>query len=218
MHRMQANPLGHELTIMYPTWTPYAHNVHRCMNQALDGGYDFLLSMDDDNPPTRNPLELVDLDLDLVGLPTPVWHSEVKGDRPYYFNAYRRVEGGYKPCDHNSGLHEVDAVGSGCFLVSRRVMAALRYDQPFARQWNKDGTVGTGGDLSFCEKVKAKDFRIWASYNHLCDHMVTLPLLEVIQAFGAMFEQINGQSHPATHTPTDAPCHQSDEQSSVQPS
>ena len=190
--RMQANPLGHSVSFQFPTWTPYEHNIHRCMNQAIEDGADFMLSMDCDNPPTRNPLELVDLDLDLpldvVGLPTPVWHSAVIGDRPWYLNAYDYVpaEDAYRPHEPCEGLQEVDAIGSGCFLVARRVLVAMQNEQPFLRKWNADGTVHKGADIAFCERARAKGFHIWAHYDYVCEHVQSLPLLEVIRAFGAM--------------------------------
>ncbi len=111
------------------------------MNDFLDHDEDYWLSMDDDNPPCRNPLDMVDEDKDIIGFPTPVWFSPVPGDRPWYLNALRKVEDGYKPVEVIDGWQEVDAIGSGCFMVARRVMEAMRYDQPFARQWGKDGRV-----------------------------------------------------------------------------
>jgi hypothetical protein len=176
----------HRVRADAPTHSPYVNNLHHCMKDFLDGGEDYWLSMDDDNPPRKNPLDLIELDCDLIGLPTPVWHSAVKGDRPYYFNAMDRVPEGFKPHEPCEGLQEVDAIGSGCFIVARRVMLALRDDQPFARQWNADGTVHIGGDFSFCDKVKAKGYRIWAHYGYPCDHFNTLSLLEVIESFQAM--------------------------------
>lgn len=175
----------HQVRHDCPTHTPYVNNLHRCMNDFLASDDEFWLSMDDDNPPTRNPLDLVDLNLDLVGLPTPVWHSQKKGDRPYYFNALNKAPGGYKPTEDTEGLVEVDAIGSGCFLVHRRVIEALRHSQPFARQWGANGEVTLGGDFSFCEKVKASGFKVWAHFGYLCDHIQTLPMLEVIQSFHA---------------------------------
>ena len=169
-----------------PSHTPWQHAMTKCALDFLDGGEDYWLSMDNDNPPKNNPLDLIELDCDLIGLPTPVWHSAVKGDRPWFFNAMDRVADGFKPHGPCDGLQEVDAVGSGCFIVSRRVMLALRDQQPFARQWNDDGTVHIGGDFSFCDKVKAAGFRIFAHYGYICDHFNTLSLLEVIQAFAAL--------------------------------
>jgi hypothetical protein len=161
------------------------------MNDFLDHNEDYWLSMDDDNPPCKNPLDMVSEDRDIVGFPTPVWHSAVPGDRPFYLNALRKVEDGYKPVDIIDGWQEVDAIGSGCFMVSRRVMQALRYDKPFMRQWGKDGRVTLGGDYSFCEKARARGFRIWVHSDYICDHFNELPLNEVIMRFGQMYEQMH---------------------------
>ena len=171
-----------------PTHKPYVHNLHTCMWDFLDGGEDYWLSMDDDNPPTRNPLDLVELDLDVVGFPTPVWANMKKGDRPYYWNALDAVEDAWKPHEPCEGLQEVDAIGSGCFLISRRVIYALRNQNPFSRQWNWDGLVEVGGDYNFCRKAKAAGFRIWAHYDYPCLHFNEVELTEVIRAFAMMGE------------------------------
>ncbi len=172
-----------------PTHSPYIHNLHKCMHDFLAGGEDFWLSMDDDNPPTRNPLDLVEFDCDLVGLPTPVWHNVVEGDRPYYLNALDRKADGYVPHEPCDGLQEVDAIGSGCFLVARRVMMALKGEQPFMRSWGKDGLVELGGDYSFCRKVKAAGFKVWAHYDYTCLHFNEIEVGEVVRAFGAVYAQ-----------------------------
>jgi hypothetical protein len=169
-----------------PTHSPYINNLHHCMNDFLNGGEDYWLSMDDDNPPINNPLDLVEFDCDLIGLPTPVWHNSVPGDQPWYFNALDAVDNAYKPHQPCTGLQEVDAIGSGCFLVSRRVMFELRNQQPFMRTWNQDGTVEVGGDYSFCRKVKAANFRIWTHYDYPCRHFNEMELAEIIQAVQGM--------------------------------
>ncbi len=169
-----------------PTHTPYIQNLHKCMWDFLNGGEDYWLSFDDDNPPTRNPLDLVELDCDVIGCPTPVWSNTKEGDRPFYLNALDAKPNGYAPHEPCEGLQEVDAIGSGCFLVSRRVMEALKDQKPFARQWGDDGLVTLSGDFSFSRKVKAAGFSVWAHFDYVCDHYSETPLLEVIMAFGAM--------------------------------
>lgn len=168
-----------------PTHSPYINNLHYCMNDFLNGGEDYWLSMDDDNPPINNPLDLIEYDCDLVGFPTPVWHNKVEGDRPFYFNALKWIEEkqGYQPYEPSEGLKEVDAIGSGCFLVARRVILKLKDQQPFMRTWNQDGTVEMGGDYSFCQKVKKAGFRIWVHWNYPCRHFNEMELIEMIQAF-----------------------------------
>lgn len=172
-----------------PTHSPYVHNLHRCTQDFLDSGEDYWLSMDDDNPPTRNPLDLVQLDLDVVGLPTPVWHDAVRGDRPFYLNAvdWDADAGGYRPHEPCEGLQQVDAIGSGCFMVARRVMMALRDQQPFMRKWNDQGLVTMGGDYAFCKKVRKAGFKVWAHFDYPCMHLNTLEIGKVAQAFGEMF-------------------------------
>lgn len=171
-----------------PTHTPYINNLHHCMHDFLDNGDDYWLSIDNDNPPLRNPLDLVEYDCDVVGFPTPVWHNSVRGDRPWYFNAVDRKQDGYKPHEPCEGLQEVDAIGSGCFLVARRVMQTLKSSQPFMREWDAGGLAVKSGDFAFCEKAKAAGFSIWAHYDYPCEHFNELPLLEVIRAFDAMKE------------------------------
>ena len=171
-----------------PTHSPYVNNLHHCMKDFLNGGENYWLSIDTDNPPINNPLDLVEYDCDVIGLPTPVWHNAVKGDRPWYFNAldWDEEKQAYRPHGPCEGLQEVDAVGSGCFLVARRVILKLKDQQPFMRTWNPDGTVEMGGDYSFCRKVKKAGFRVWTHYDYPCHHFNELNLIEVIRAFQGM--------------------------------
>lgn len=164
-----------------PTHSPYVANLHECINDFLANGEDYWLTFDADNPPTKNPLDLIEHDCDVMGLVTPVWHNSVPGDRPWYLNALDAKDDGYAPHEDCKGLQEVDAVGSGCLLVARRVLLKLRDQQPFMRVWKKDGTVELGGDFSFCRKAKAAGFRIFTHYDYLCHHFNELDLLEVIR-------------------------------------
>ncbi len=169
-----------------PTHSPYVNNLHHCIKDFLNGGEDFWLTIDSDNPPMNNPLDLVEYNLDIVGFPTPVWHNAVPGDRPWYFNALDAKDEAYTPHTDTNGLQEVDAVGSGCLLISREVILKLKDQQPFMRTWNPDGTVEVGGDFSFCRKAKAAGFRIWTHYDYPCHHFNEVDLIESIQAFGSI--------------------------------
>ena len=135
----------YRVRISMPSNKPYENNQHHIVKDFLAGEYDYWLSIDADNPPSRNPLDLVELDLDIVGLPTPVWHftGDPPGERPIYFNVYKAHPGGaYNEWQPQEGLQKVDAIGTGCFLVARRV-----FEHPdmrkgaFARKVNPDGTV-----------------------------------------------------------------------------
>lgn len=193
----------HQMTFIAPTHSPFVQNLHKTVNEFLERGDDFLLLIDDDNPPKGNPLDLVELDLDVLGFPTPVWHNGEPGDRPYYANAMRAVsEGdgvlGFRPLDSYPGFKEVgiqecDAVGTGCVLIARRVLVELMErakgnpsETPFMRIWNDRGEVIMGNDFAFCTRVKKAGFSIWAHFDYECEHHNELELGEVIRAFSMM--------------------------------
>lgn len=188
-----------ETRFIAPTHSPFVQNLHRTVKDFLRGGEDFLLLMDDDNPPSAgNPLNLAFLDLDVVGLPTPVWNtSGPMGDRPWYFNALHEVKGeGWKPVDANGpppgGLQEVDATGGGCVMIARRVLVELMerckgnpMEAPFMRRWNDEGLVEAGNDYAFCQRARAAGFSIYVHWDYSCEHFNEVELTEVIERMSA---------------------------------
>lgn len=183
----------HEVLLITPTHNPYENNLHHIVNDFVSMEFDYWVNMDSDNPPINNPIDLVEFDLDIVGLPTPVWHFTGKkspGERPLYWNAYKHVgDGGYKEHTPREGLQYVDAVGTGCLVVSRRVFECEEMRRaPFQRQYNEDGTVNKGNDISFCERAKACGFDVWCHYDYPCLHFNELELNEVVTAFKGLYE------------------------------
>lgn len=182
--------LLHDLrvTLIRPTHRPYENNLAHIRNQMLEQDFDWWLNIDADNPPMRNPLELIQLDKALVGLPTPVYHwTGQAGERLIYWNVYRAVseKGAYTEWLPREGLQKVDAIGTGCFLVRRDVVRCVAI-QPFLRTYNSDGTVCKGNDIAWCERVRKAGFDIWAHFDYPCRHFVELELNEVVQAFKGM--------------------------------
>lgn len=174
----------YRLKIIEPTHVPYENGLHHVINDLLSGDHDFWLNIDSDNPPTRNPLDLVERDLDVVGFPTPVWHWKGEpGERPIYWNAYRRRGRGYTEWLPRDGLQPVDAIGSGCFLAARRVFEHPKMRACFRRTYKRDGTVNKGPDIAFSERARRAGFRVWAHFDYPCDHVNELPLNEVLRAF-----------------------------------
>jgi hypothetical protein len=182
-----------EIEHIAPTHSPYVNNLHLIQQDFLARDFDFLISIDDDNPPFNNICDLVLLDKDVIGCPTPVWHCSADqhetGERPYYYNALIEVENGYRPVDSfpgfkPEGLQQVHAIGSGCMVIARRVLEAI--DAPFMRVWNQKGIVDTGGDYAFCKRAREKGFKIFAHFDYPCRHFNELELNEVIKAFMSM--------------------------------
>ncbi len=133
-------------------------------------------------------MDLIVDNLDLIGFPTPVYHDEVKGDTPWYFNALIEKPGGWgaRPPSDCVGLQEVDAIGSGCFLMHSRVLRAIKPPW-FMRSYDQWGFVDCGHDYLFCTKVRQAGYRIWADYNRPCQHFVETDLLSLIQAVNASY-------------------------------
>lgn len=175
-----------------PSRKPYVNNLHHILNDVLKYDYDFWLNIDSDNPPIENPLDLVVLNKDLIGLPTPIWHFTDKktGERPVYWNAYDYVEekDAYSEHKEKTGLQRVDAVGTGCFLAHRRIFEGI--EAPFMRKWHKDGTVHKGNDMAFCERIREKGHEIYCHYDYPCDHFSELSLLENNRAWREAYEQM----------------------------
>ncbi len=178
--------------IIVPTHTPYENNLHHIVNDFIAGNYEYWLNIDADNPPMNNPLDLIELNKDIIGCPTPVYHftDKVKGERPWYENAYKYVpeDGAYKEYPNKKGLQQVDAVGTGCILIARRVFDDINMRKgAFTRKLNPDGTVNKGNDISFCERARELGFKIFAHYDYRCQHFNEVEMHEIIHAFHGVY-------------------------------
>jgi len=186
--------IRYKLTIMLPTHNPYENNLHHIVLDFLKRGFDYWLSFDSDNPPINNPLDLISLDKDIIGCPTPIWHfkGDKKGERPIYWNGYDYVkeEDAYTEHDQKIGLQRVDAIGTGCFVIARRVFLNKNMrNAPFERKLYTNGQVNKGNDLSFCERARDNNFEIWCHYDYPCNHFCNLELNEVVRAFKQLYEK-----------------------------
>ncbi len=188
-----------EIVIESRVAAPYAHNMNAIALDVVRGGYDYWITFDDDNPPRSNPIDLVFLGKDIIGCPTPVWCFNRPDKLPYFWSVFTELPDGlhepYKgPFD---GLQRVDAVGSGCMVIARRVLEAVR--APFMRQWDENGIVTLGCDLSFCRKARAAGFEVYAHYGHPCRHFKTVDLTEVVESIAHWRGLSRNANHDANH-------------------
>lgn len=139
--------------------------------------FDFMVMLDPDTVPKANPIDLVMLDLDIVGMAYPQWNIS-DPNYPVYFLGMDKAEDGYTEHKERTGLQEVDAVGSGALVVAKRVFEKIH--DPFLRVWNEDGDAILGIDFNFCERAKQEGFKVHCHYDYLADHLKEVSLLDVL--------------------------------------
>jgi hypothetical protein len=161
----------HEVTFESSNLKPIEHNRNVIVKRFLDGDYDYLLQVDSDVVPSKNPIDLADLELDVVSAPCWIYQKEV------FLNAYRLDENSkLKPISSSGekGLIEVDAIGSGVLMTSRAVLGALK--APFERKYDENGIASLGQDLYFSEKARNAGFRIFTHLDYVSKHYKTINL------------------------------------------
>lgn len=153
------------------------NNRNHIVKKFLENDWDYLLMIDEDNPPEKNPLDLLKLNLDVVICPTLSIKKE--NNPPITFSVFKKENDVYKSivCDGEK-LLEVDAGGTGCILIKRQVLEHIK--APFESKWNEDGTRSTGSDIRFCEKVKESGFKVWCHWDYICSHWKTINLLDIL--------------------------------------
>ena len=158
---------------------PYENNLNKAMDTFREGAYDYLVTFDHDNVPKNNPIDLVFLDKDIIGMPYLGMRFNEKRQMEMAFLAMDLKENG-EYLDHKvmSGLQEVDAIASGAMVIARRV--AEDKDMFFAREWDEKGFATRGVDFNFCKKAKEKGFSVWAHYDYPASHFKEVDLLDLI--------------------------------------
>jgi len=162
---------------------PIEHNINSIQKRFLESNNDYLLLIDDDITPLKNPLDLVLLNKDIISCVVPTWKSnEIETD--ILFLSLIKKDDGYiqVPVSNRNGLMEVDVVSNGCLIVSRRVLEKVN---PMSiRLFDKNGLQKLGHDFNFCEKAKKKGFKVWVNWDYVCDHNGILKTLELLKNYG----------------------------------
>lgn len=181
----------YKVTIDLPVNNPYENNLNHIVQKVLRGNYDYWLQIDSDNAPINNPLDLISYDKDIMILPYPQWHctrDDVEnGNFPIVWLAMDDVENGFKEHKEQKGLTQIDAGGSGCMIIARRVLENI--DFPFSRTWDKNGLVNVGVDFNFCRKATAIGFQIWTHYDYPTMHFKEVELMEVQHVFDNFYKK-----------------------------
>jgi len=175
----------YNISIQMPTEQPYENNLNHIARDFLNGGFDYWLQIDNDNAPVRNPLDLIELDKDIMCLPYAQWHCSEQdideGNYPIVWLAMDDVGEGFKEHKNMQGLQQIGAGGSGCMIIARRVLEQFEF--PFTRTFDKYGRVEIGVDFNFCRRARKKGFEVWCHYDYPALHFKEVEMLEVQNAF-----------------------------------
>jgi len=164
------------------TGRPISSNRNEIVRDFLKIDYDYLVMIDDDNPPNSNFLLLLDLDKDVLSIPTPGrdwrgihWHvydfDEKSTDEQLIFKDI--------PVNRRTGLQQVGAVGTGCIMIARRVLEKIK--RPFEDLFDEDGVIKTNDDLAFSSKCRREGFTVWAHFDYTCSHYKNVDLLQMLR-------------------------------------
>jgi len=129
---------------------------NKIVERALNGGFDYLLFLDDDNPvPPDTLTKLLEDDKDIVTAPILVRTPDSAGEHglcAFYSKEYDgvRMYDSIKEFRDEGYLHRIDACGMGCTMIKRRVLEALR---------KKHGTPFEFGEIREVFQVEDKKFK-----------------------------------------------------------
>jgi len=166
----------YRIKIVYPNHRPVDNNHNIVVRDFLETDYDYLLIFGDDGCPSKNPLDLIELNKDIIVCPTIQWNDSDAGF-PLYWVAMDRNNEGWQEHKEKTGLQEVDAAGSANMIIARRVLEEIV--SPFMRKWDSHGRAEIGLDFNFCDKAKEKGFSVWAHYGYLSCHFKEINLVDI---------------------------------------
>ena len=188
-----SNDSRHEVRLDLFHGVPIEASRNEIVLRFLESGGDYLLFIDDDNPPINNPLDLIEEDPDVMIYPTPTWGHNLDRNicvMPIKWNVYELSQpcrSGEEPTDSTTyyesavwdkeGSFEIECGGSGCMLIARRVLEKVR--KPFMRRFDDDGLCVQGSDFVFCQKAKKAGFKIWTNFGYWCRHLKERDLAEM---------------------------------------
>ena len=158
---MGADPRA-EVEFMFAQDMPVDTTRNKIIDDFLESGCDWLISIDDDVGCEKNPIDLCFLGKDIIFLPTPI----IQGGK-LTINVDYLEEG--------KGLREIKKGGTGCFVLSRK--AAEIIEKPlFKFLYDQNGYCILGEDYYFSENAR-KNFKLYAHTDYLCKHIKGIDLL-----------------------------------------
>lgn len=173
----------YKIAIDFPHDKPISNNRNKIVKKFLSmKDYDYLLMIDSDIVPPLNFLDLVDYDVDII---TPIMFAyRAEGIVPLALE--KNNHGGYNVIGEqegkdyaDAGLLRVDATGTGCMFIKRKVLEDPRLRAPFLDEFDEDGVRKLGLDLSFCKRAIEAGYKVYVHTDFVASHIVGVDLKDV---------------------------------------
>jgi len=152
--------------ISMPQKKPHDHARNYIVNEFLQTSCEWLLMVDSDIIPPMNVLDMVNNNVDVCSAYITINHNG-----KIMPLAMEKVDGGYRgdmQAKYNE-LNKVDATGTGCLLINRRIFDRL--DKPYFRfVYDDNGMLVNGEDFDFCDRVKKLGIDIYFDARYICKH------------------------------------------------
>lgn len=172
--------------LFLPTARPIPNNRNTIVKKFLEGDWDILFMLDDDNIPLVNPFSMLLYDKDVCGGCYPG-----RSDRGFNFHVFmldkekypEKIFFNFVPPEKREGLQKVDAVATGCIAIKRHVLEKMKKKKlaPFEDMFDEEGILITNDDMAFCLKCMNLGIEVYADWDVICDHIKETSLLQVIQ-------------------------------------
>lgn len=147
---------------------------NRLVQKFLSSPYEVLVMIDDDIIVPLGILHMLDRDLDIVGAPYPI----IRVENPIPFPCaleYDTAHDTYRTLPDpfgRTGLVKVDAIGTGCMAIARRVLEHPDLQIPFRIGTDEYGQMRMSEDVNFCQLARTAGFGVWADFDQRPDHFV----------------------------------------------
>jgi len=158
---------------------PISNNRNHIVKDFLATDCEYLMMLDDDTFPIKNPLELIIYNKDVIGAIYPgrdnngihfhVYKFGKEYPKKIIFEQYENSE--------IKGLTQVDAIGTGCIIIRRNVLEKIK--RPFDDMFDKEGLMITNDDLHFSIKCQKAGFEVWTHGEYMCSHYKKVDLLQM---------------------------------------
>lgn len=167
-------------TVVYhPFLSPIDHARNVIVNDFLRTDYTHLLMIDDDIVPPIDTLErLLFHDKNIVAAACPLIGPNEDGELIVTMNAYNLNADKEYVITESTGLQKVDAVGTGCIMIKRKVLEDMKIP-PFATIYDADGIKYKGEDLNFCYQAKLNSVDTYVDFKLRCKHIKSCNLLKL---------------------------------------